>query len=413
MCFLFEWHIRSKKRTKTIKDMGKTAFWLGWIISNILLAHISLAKNVLVPQEYAVLRNMNQDWLVYDGSYGGYVPYMKDRHIHLTSVSFWLDSKQQAPYQLLLYAESNTYLYIQKRLAYRFDREGWHIFSVDSLQKIYGESNLFCTWYDANKRLPLPTVAIVTNNKNTQAKNALASIKTANLDRTLRADDHKDWGILAGIIVLICYTGLFNYNPKTFTSFFSGRSSLSTLSRKDPALVQKPFNGINLAYMSALALLLSYFYMMWSISQGNKLQLFWVNAELSTVALVFNQLGYWVLAFGLLVGKLFALLFLGRILNVERQIVYVHYFEYMRFTQIFYMGIGIVGAVVFCCYGEYNTTFFEIALYFIPLFHLFQAFAMSFFVIKQVEFLNLYIFYYLCTTELTPWLIGVKMLLFS
>jgi len=387
--------------------MKKMVYKLFWFIGFVFLAGVGFAKDIEIPEEYTVLHNLTQDWLVYDGGYGGYVPYLKDRHKRLKTVSFWLAGKQNAPYRLLLYAESNSYLYIQKRLAYKFDRVGWYDFSIDSLQKMYPEALLFCTLYDAQYRLPLPALAIIISKEGRDKKSA--SIKKATLqatqalDRTPRADDHKDWAILSILFVAVCYTALFNYNPKTFASFFSGLSSLSTLSRKDPALIQKPMNGINLAYIGVHGLLLSYFYMSWTVYEGNTVGLLQIIA---------NQFGYCMFGWALLMGKFFGLVFLGRLFSIDRQVVNVHFFEYLRFSYLFYLVLGAVGGVVFCCYNEYNMLFFTLMPYFVLLFHVLQGLMMSFFVIKQSQFLNLYIFYYLCTTELTPWLIGVKMLLF-
>lgn len=392
--------------------MGKKSI-VGWFVWCMCLAGTSFAKDIDIPQTYTVLHNVGEDWLVYDEGYGGYVPYMKDRHTKLKTLSFWLESQKYQPYRLLLYAEKGSYLYIQKRLAYRFDQAGWHSFAIDSLQRIYKENALFCTLYDGQYKLPLPAIAIVIINKKETTENVskLATATNA-LDRTPRPNDHKDWAILSLALVLVCYISLYNYNPKTFSSFFSGRSSLSTLSRKDPSLIQKPLNMINFVYMGAHGLLLSYFYMLWAIQTDSNLSFLWIPSKTIFWGLAINQLYYLFCVCGILVGKMFLLMLFGRLLSVDRQIVQIHLFEYMRFSYLFYSVFGGLGALVFCCYPEYNSLFFNFALYFIPLFHIFQASVISFFVIRQLPFLNLYIFYYLCTTELTPWLIGIKSLLF-
>jgi hypothetical protein len=378
-------------------------------------ATTSTAKNIEMPQNYTILQDLTEDWLVYDDSYGGYVPYMKNRHTKLKTLSFWLEVEKYKAYRLLFFAEKDTYLYIDKRLAYKFDKTGWHHLSVDSLQKVYQNPHLFCTFYDAQYRLPLPTLAIVIHAAGKQASNMETDRqeKITFLDRTPRPEDYKDWGLLSFLVIVILYTVLFNYNPKIFSSFFSERSSLSTRSRKDPNLIQKPLNMVNFIYMGVHGLLLSYFYMLWAVVVDNQAQFLWIPFKSSVLGLTINQFYYWLLAWGILVGKMLLLLFFGRLLSVDRQVIHVHLFEYVRFSYLFYTAWAILGALVFCAYSEYNVAFFNLSTYFIVFFHLFQAIRVSFFVIKQIPFLNLYIFYYLCTTELTPWLIGVKLLFFS
>lgn len=381
----------------------------------IALVGKGFTKDIDMPQEYNIIHSITEDWLVHDESYGGYVPYMKNRHTQLKTLSFWLQASQYKPYRLLLYAHKNTYLYIQKKLAYQFIRTGWHSFSVDSLQKHYPQTALFCTFYDAQYRLPLPTVAIVIKNQKNlqQAENFPTSKPVKNtLDRIPRSPDYKDWAILSWAIILVLHTILYNYNPKTFTSFFSFKSSLSTLSRKDSNLINKPFNAINFLYLGAHGFAISYFYMLWAIHQDNTLSFLAINFKYPLLALFANQLYYWLLIWAVLVGKLILLLSFGRLLTIERQVIHTHYFEYIRFSYLFYSFWIALAGLIFCCYGEYNSYFFATSFYFILFFHLFQGILVSFFLTKQLPFLNLYIFYYLCATELTPWLIGVKMLLF-
>ncbi|TAG37564.1 MAG: DUF4271 domain-containing protein [Cytophagia bacterium] len=263
--------------------------------------------------------------------------------------------------------------------------------------------------------MPLPTITISYKNEKNTKETGISPIAQATkntLDRNPRSPDHKDWAILSFAIILVLHTILYNYNPKTFTSFFSLRSSLSTLSRKDNNLIFKPFNAINFIYLGVHGFAISYFYMLWAIQKDNTLSFLAIDFKFPLIALASNQVYFWLLTWAMLVGKLLLLLLFGKLLTVERHIIHTHFFEYIRVSYLFYSILVVLAGLVFCCYSEYNTYFFAISFYFILFFHLFQGIMASFFLTKQLPFLNLYIFYYLCATELTPWLIGVKILLF-
>lgn len=389
--------------------MYKFLIWFG-----LCMAWVGkgFTKDTDMPMGYTILRDVSEDWLVYDESYGGYVPYMKNRHTQLKTLSFWLPAESYKPYRLLFYAQQNSYLYIQKKLACQFKKTGWHNFSIDSLQQKYGQNALFCTLYDAQYKLPLPAITIVMRQeKNTEIR-ATSETPKSSLDRTPRSPDYKDWAILTLALIGILHTILYNYNSKTFFSFFSLKSSLSTLSRKDPNLINKPFNGINFLYLSVHGFSISYFYILWAIYQDNTLGVLPFSFKYSFLTLFLSHAYYWLLVLGLLVGKLVSIWLFGRLLSIERQVALIHYFEYMRFSYLGYSAWIALASIVFCCYGEYNFYFFAFSFYFILFFHLIQGILVSFFLTRQLPLLNLYIFYYLCATELTPWLIGVKMLLF-
>ena len=364
------------------------------------------AQNLSYPEEYHVVYNLSDDWQVYDENYGAYVPYIAKRHKNSKAMSFWLDLEQFQGDKLVFLAYEGNYLMINNTLCKQFNRQGWHALDIDSLGNIYKDKHIFCSFYDELPRLPLPGLFIahlktssINKQEETEVRNNLFQAKSR------KRTNFKYFITLQILLLMLFYTTTLNYHPKSLKGYFNWRSSLSRVSRIDSNLIYKNINGVTLLILTGHALIIALVY---EILFGNTQN---VQQEYTMVSGYTGYLQKFVWIMILIVMKYIFTTSLGLVLNMEKGLSQVHFFEYFRLSMLFYSILAIV--VVFFNISFPSMDIQRIIVWVILLFHLIQAFLVSFYVLKQIRYTSLYLFYYLCITELIPLMVGIKFLLFS
>lgn len=368
-----------------------------------------------IQERFLKIYDLEDEWQVYDTKYSAYVPYIEDRHSNSKTASFWLDTKKYQGYDLSFYSPADVFVFINKQLCKEVKKAGWVTFSIDSLKRSFKEKEkLFFTFYDRGYRLPLKSVH-VGYQKEFVASAKKAKKQVSKIEEQRRnTSGVKDFVIIVGAIIMAIFASLWYFHRKTFTSYYSFRSSVSSLSRKDISLINKPFNAINLLFLGAHALTISLFFMLAQkditgiINVSFKL----VSANFDFTSLLLNYALFFVIVFGLIFLKYILLKIFGILLSLDK-IEYTHFYEYMRLSKLFYTVAVIFPVFILISAEEYMIELHEFFIYFVIGFHFLQTILVSFYVNKRVQFKNLYLFYYLCSTELTPLLIGIKLLLFN
>jgi hypothetical protein len=379
-------------------------FVLLFLVSKNILFTQNIAN---IPRSYAIIQNLKDEWQVYDAKYGAYIPYLAERHKVINYISFWLDTQFYKDYELLLYAPQNTSIFFHQKLGFQTQKEGWVSFKIDSLHKKYPYSKIFITIYDDKKRLPLPHTYIVTKFQ-TENQNKSVELKRNALERQARPNEHKNFVILMAVFLLFFYTLIWNLYPKSLQSYMSLKSSLSPLARKDMNLIHKPLNSTNFVLIFAHLLLLSYIYAMYQLVI-NKFEIGLGQGEgaLGMILGYLQILGNIILV---LVIKYLSIYFSGTLLGTQRLIANTHFFEYVRLSMLFYTGICFLPIYIWFAQPHLLLDFMIFFKYLVLFFHIFQGILVGNYIFQRVEYKNLYLFYYLCTTELVPLLIGIKLL---
>jgi len=388
-----------------------------WLFRLILLLSsessvVAQTKKVDFPEEYLLSYTLGDDWQVYDEKYKEYVPYIPLRHGNSKSMGLWIEPSSFAHQDVVLYSLPDTYLFINQRLAAYYPVEGWASYSLDSLGQIYGTKPFFCTLYDDTQRLPIPQIFIGFRQVKTQkAENKIKIAPDFPIIERI-SQNYKYVLIFSFLMGLAGYTLLLNYSPKSFWSYFSFRSSLSSLAQKDNNLINKPVNNFNLIFVFVLSIWLSiYFETFFGLTDRVSLysgQSIWFrNPWMLQVLLILGLNSLFFLKYA-------GLTFFGLLLNIPKTTIRIHFFEYLRTLCLYYTFAGL-GIITLVGGFEYllGHSFIQVMLYLTLIFHIIQSFGIVYLIIKQLTFKSLYLFYYLCIAELVPILIGAKLLVFN
>lgn len=358
-----------------------------------------LAQESTLPKNYAMIADLKDEMQIYDAQYNAYIPYLADRHKNPKIISFWIDTEKYQGYSVLIYAPRDISFFFHQQLSFQTKKEGWLQFNIDSLAKKTNQKKIFCSVYDVQKRLPLSACAIAINYLSTS--NDKVDLKRNSLERPTRPIEYKNFIVIMLLILLSIYTFLWNLYPKSLKSYFSFRNSLSSLSKKDMNLINKALSGNNLLIIFTHALLLAYIYSLY------RLKLNLNENILSIIAMYFQTLSVVVLIIAI---KFVTIHFSGVLLNTQRLVINTHFFEYCRWSMLFYTSVSFIPIYIWLAQPHLLVEFMQFFSYFVLIFHIFQGIIISSYIFRLIEYKNLYLFYYLCTTELVPLLIGVKLL---
>ncbi len=396
------------------KYLLNLALKAGFLSLFCALSCVLTAQEITLPPQYLINYDLSDDWQVYDNKYKSYVPYIAKRHGNSKSMGFWLIPSNFERQYLVIFVAADSYFFINQKLTAHFKENKWVQYSLDSLAAVHGKAPLFCTFYDDKRRLPYErlSIAYLKPVKQTSSTSFFEE-KTETFKLHPRSSQSYKYVLVVSFCLgLIGLAFLLNYSPKSFWSYFSLRSSLSSLAQKDNNLIHKPINTFNAIFILVISIWLGiYFEFFFGVAQR--------NATYSGENNWFSN--PWSLQILLIVGinvlfllKYSGLSFFGLLLNIPKEVMHIHFFEYLRILSIYYLTAGLcilalIGGFEYL-FGEY---FIEVMLYFTLTFHISQAFLIVYFIIKQLTFRSMYLFYYLCITELVPILIGAKLLVFN
>ncbi|MCS6822021.1 MAG: DUF4271 domain-containing protein [Microscillaceae bacterium] len=377
----------------------------------VLLMAQAKAQVQLLPENYFIISDLTESYQVYDEKYESYVPYIKRVYQNTQTISAWLPLHKNKPYTLLLYAYPKTYFFIDKKLVYKFDKEGWYFFSIDSLARIKNKSHLFLTFYHEDYRLPLPTLCIASKQTVTDklAKKTKEPISLQILQRQKKVIRDVITSIF--LLVLVVFTLVWIYYRKNFLRYYSLRSSRSVLIRNEILLMSKPFSLANLILVLFLSLVIGFVYVL--IRQEKALSILQINNTYWA-----DNIGFWwlfylaisICIFALLIFKYVLNWFFANLLGLEK-IVNIHYFEYIRLSYLFYPNFALFLILLYLSFPYRVTQIVPYMPYIFVSFYVLQIIFLLFYIYHSLNSKKLYIFYYLCITELTLFLMSIKILM--
>ena len=370
-------------------------------------------RQVYAEKNYYIVHPLHYDWQVYDRQYKVYVPYLREKHANVYTASLSMGILTNQGYDLVLYSDQEMYVFVDAALQRKIRADSWTVLRLDSLGRTFGRvgaprDSIFLTFYSPSGALPLET-AFIGHRKTGQQAAALAAPALSVLPK--QTSDFTNFLILASVFVLFNYAFLFNLHSTAFARFYSTRNLLIITNREVLPQVGKPLDGINLLFLLNHGLLLSLLYML--VRQGSQQLLFPEKVLRQQESLLDYGFNFFVVGFALfflIILKYLLTYLLGNLFRMEK-LVHVHFFEYIHLSKVFYTWVVPVLVIVFTSYPAFVNTADELCVGLILGFSFLRILLISVSLNKLAPHRNLYLFSYLCVTELVPLLTGIKILL--
>lgn len=378
------------------------------LIILFLLTQRSYAAIQHPVEHYQVIEDLEEKWQVYDTDYDSYIPYLQGIHGNTEALHIQLDLNNYKGYHLRITTPVQAYLFVQAQLNRKLSEGQVVVLSIDSLKKKYPQSLLLFTLYNNLGHTTKPLVSIV-NYIEPQSVSGAQEASVLPLKPRVKSE-LLNFAIIAAIIILSLFAFLWNYHPNAFRSYYNIRPALSLAIKEDTVLVSRPLSRISMLFILNHSLLLAFLYILIQKSSEKAL----LNDRFLQSVASFGDLFYYftglsLAIFFLLIGKYFFLFLLGNLFNLSN-VVYIHFYKYLLFSRLFYSIIVPLLFIIYLTFPTFVSTASQDLIYIIIVFNFLRLLIINFALNKLTSVKNLYLFSYLCATELTPLLIGIKVL---
>lgn len=379
------------------------------------VACFELFAKTPTAQNQLKIYSLENAWSIYDNQLQAYVPFLPRLHTKEKQLYLILDYQKYKDFYLSLAAPQGTYLFLNNNLFHYFQDSLQLNLKIDSLQKIIIGKPLLLTYLSMQyiKEPPSTNITIgirgsrLTGDKEIGVK-AQENIPIVIKARAADTQDNKNFLLLA-TLCLMTIMAVFSYISKQMFSlqfllnelgsFLKGKNQIKRLSTPS-------FLFFLLYYGLALS-----FAVMFLSTYGNKISYtnFFVEATtLEDRIQIFLLLTASVIA--LIISKYGLIWVLGSLYN-DRNIINVHFQEYMNISQLF----CVVWLSVILLANSVATTIspstIDFLAYFFGFCMLLQSILMSYRINNSVIHKKLYLFSYLCASEYLPLFLSAKLLM--
>lgn len=374
------------------------------------LGRVAWAASEVGPEKaYYLVADLKNDWLTYSNQYKNYVPFSRGVNEAELSVSLLLDTRRYRRYELLLSSARENYLFVEGALQTKLAPDEWLVLDVDSLRQVYRKDQILLTLYGSsgieNKTAMIGHARHQPNALNEvpfAARTPIINIKP------LAASPFRDFSVLVMLVLLVLTLFTYTVTPTLYRRFVSPADFVDLGERNDFYQFNRPYSP--LVVQTALAVSIAMAYILLFLSHFG-VEPFYYSSLLSEseslARLLFDLAKFTILFMVLFFMKYLLMSMVGGVLNLGRAIS-THYIKALQISYLFY---GLCMLLFFGVFMQ-MPVWFETAKSYIV--YGFVAYYAVRFVILYVfnnysgRFTNLYLFAYLCVTEIIPLIIGVK-----
>lgn len=346
--------------------------------------------------------DLRDQWLLFSSRNNFYFPFVENSLDGVSSISFPLEFSKYERYDLYLKAPAGSSVFFNQQIVAFMEDPGYLLFPIDSLQQAYKGESLFVTLYNPQITEESELATSIVETAGQQISDAGYEDGMMHFLRRDRSGFGDFFGV-AVVILLLFYAVLLNINHKRMRGYYNVGRMLSLNIREEVTFKGKVFDGNNIPILLVHSFLVSFIGLFILSGRegmpnlhrfGQSMAAWTLGAGIVFLLFVFK---FWLLS---LAGSLFKLPFAVR-----------HYLEYLRMSKIFFTALFFLALVLFLTFKTELNNINQIIVNFVILFLIVRVVVLYFKFIGVTAFKNLYLFSYLCSTEILPMVVGLKILL--
>lgn len=367
-----------------------------------LSASICVKANAIpefIQDNYQIVKNLKEEWLKVDEN-NKYIPFIEDDDTSGSPIVGALVNLQQySGNSLLCLVPSGSSILVQQQIIGHYDKASTVILNIDSLQQIYNRDQVLVSVYTPDKSYEKLQLLIV---KEGGRELNIQHISLKRTDTSL-----EDFFIVGLLILLVSYAFQLNQYPKTFRKLYDLRKVFSFKVREETGKIRL-INEANIVFLVHHCLLVSYLMvLLLATSDALNLSLI-VNQPQRFYEFVLTWLKLTVGVFLLIWLKYFTVMMFGSLFGL-RNLKYMHVFDFMRMSLIFWSILFSVFALIFSGFTVSSSIYITMLIYVFIVFAIVRIFILYARLFTGTSFRNLYLFSYICTSEVIPLLVGIEL----
>ena len=389
--------------------MQKTALFLKYVLVSflLLLSAFSYATEVGPKKGYYLVHDFEDDWTVYDNRQKANVPFVSEQHVDVPSHTLNIDLESNRNYTLLVFSETENFLFINGSLRQKLEAGKWLKMSIDSLYRVYKKPEIALTIFGATgistKRVYVAhdKKAILAIGEVSQEKLLLAKPKPLH-------NEH-DSLVLISVFLIIIFAILANTYNRLLNQYYNPKNLFTFLIREQAFVVNKPFNQMTFAFIIFLCFLTAFVFII--LHQNNQFFSFgrYILQEGDTTRVILTN--YFKIAAILIMGMTLKFLLIssvGNVFNVDKT-AFVHFFKIVQSSIQFYTVVVFLAAIIAISYPGLVFDW-QLLINIAIGFYVLRAIIVYLTIERSIPVKKLYLFSYLCIVEILPILVGVRYL---
>ena len=358
-------------------------------------------------QVYEQARDMKKSLLVYDSKQKSYVPYVYGTPFYANAASFILNTKENEGLYLDIDTKGKSALFVENDIVALQDVGDRLLLDIDSLRRSYDTEALFMTLYQKELNLNTATISIVRKVGNSVLNDHTAE-GIAIVSREFSS--FKNYYIVGLLLILALFAMLKATYPRAFGEFYSVSRAFSMRWREDSVIAGKPVSGASFLFLLMYCLVMAFVIQAFLHETGNAIAQFNIDIYEGFTASLFSWFGLALLVFFAMVIKLLIIWVASNLLGFK-DMVSVHFFDYMRISQILLFLLLIAATLSVLSYNDFLESSNNLMGYVFGFTVLLTVILLFFKLLSTPVYRNMYLISYLCTTEILPLIIGVKFFL--
>lgn len=354
-------------------------------------------------QELLTIYDFRNDWLIYSKNYQNYIPYTPQLHSEEPSVSLKFDLLKNRKYLLLLQTDRTSHLFINGALAFRIEPQKPRLVNLDSLYAVYKRNDILLTLYGSNGITGKTAQLVISK---TRYGTRIAQAVPASVVLKPRTFSFfADVSILILLFVLAGHSLCYSITPISYRSFISVREFISSPNAADRQ--GKPLEYSGFLFVVIYCFTAGWFYLTLATKNPWLEKFGFTTDQENLPGLLLTYLKILFLVLAALFLKVTVMYILSLVLNL-RKLVSLHYMKILQSSVLYF---GLVSAFLFIVGLQSPELYQQLTDFMLPAtaaFFALRAVFLYFGLIKKGSLINLYLFSYLCVTEIIPILFILK-----
>jgi hypothetical protein len=361
-------------------------------------------------ENYRMVHDFSQEWLMYDHQEKVYVPYRNDPDQELKSYSLNLTlSSFPRAYLLIKTGDKSCNLFIDQALDRVSKGDEWIIYSIDSLRRQYKKEKIYISLLSLSGPSEIVAYVGFPSGGTAQVKGKEGAREVVRL--MPRTASRINSGVaIAFVLSLVVMSFVSSNYFRVFGKYFSLREVLSSRVKEDLFMIGKPLDRPNLFFVILLSVMVGLFFLLlenggWRIIEGSIL--FQSGNTFAVYAI--NYFKICLIVFVLYVLKFFFLNIVGKLFNLGK-VTDLHYFKVVQCSVFFFSLLLVLTLVMYNTYIQLPNNLDGILFILLIIFFVWRALLIYFTINRESNVKFLYLFSYLCIAEGLPVILVLRLL---
>ncbi len=361
-------------------------------------------------QNYRVIHNYANEWMMYDREEKMYVPYLQEPDNELNSFTLKVEmSRFPKAFLLVKTADKNCNIFLDNALERVSGKQEWIIYNLDSLKRQYRKDLFHLSILSASR--PDEIVAYVGypsgNTAAVKGKDGVREVVRLMPRSVSRINSGLAIAFLLSLVVMSFVSS--NYF-RVFGKYYSLREVLSTRVKENLFMVGKPLDRPNLFFVILLSVTVGMFVLLlenagYSLIEGS----FLFQRGNTFAVYTINFFKCSLITFGLYVLKFFFLNVVGKLFNLGKM-TDLHYFKVIQCSVLFFTLLMVLSLVMYNAYLPMPQNIDNYLFIVLIAFFLFRGILIYFTINRESNVKFLYLFSYLCIAEALPVILVLRLL---